>query len=121
MPKDRLKLQVVIQCEEKYGIREYVQQRLAVIVPDGPIDCNEVLKLRPAEPMRTSRENTCGIQAYLFRCELECCALVSFVPDEPFECVKNSYAKGRNQTDAQSANGTTNSNSKTCTINSRKH
>ena len=60
--------------EEIYGLQKYVQQRLAVIVPDGPIDCNEVLKLRPAEPIRTSRENTCGIQAYLLRCELECYA-----------------------------------------------
>ena len=90
-------------------------------MPDGPIDCNEVLKLRPAEPIRTSRENTCGIQAYLFRYELECCTSVSFVLDEPFECMENSDAKGRNQTDAQSANGTTNSNSQTCAINSRKH
>lgn len=55
-----------------YGLGKHIQQRLAVIVPDGPTDCNEVLKLRPAEPIRTSRENTCGIQAYLFRCELGC-------------------------------------------------
>ena len=47
------------------------EQRLAVIVPDGPMDCNEVLKLWPAEPIRTSRANTCGIQAYLLRYELK--------------------------------------------------
>ena len=35
--------------------------------------------------------------------------------------MENSYAKGGNQTDAQSANGTTNSNSQTCAIDSRKH
>ena len=38
------------------------------------MDCNEVLKLWPAEPMRMSSEKTCGIQAYLFRYELECYA-----------------------------------------------
>lgn len=65
-----------IQSERGIWTLKYVQQRLAVMVPDGPIDCNEVLKLRPAEPIRTSSENTCGIQAYLFHCELERFALM---------------------------------------------
>jgi len=46
------------------------EQRLAVIVPAGPTDGREVLKLWPAEPMRTRRANICGIQAYLSCCEL---------------------------------------------------
>ena len=104
-----------------YGLGKHIQQRLAVIVPDGPTDCNEVLKLRPAEPIRTSRENTCGIQAYLFRCELGCNAPHQWRWGRPFEGVEDGDAEGCNQTDTQSTNSTTNSNSQAATINSRKH
>ena len=92
-----------------------------MIVPAGPMDCNDVLKLRPAEPMRTSRENTCGIQAYLLHYELGYCAYYPLCWAEPFECVKNSNAEGCNQTNAQSANHTTDSNGQACAINGRKH
>lgn len=80
-------------------------------MPGGPIDCNEVLKLWPAEPIRTIRANTCGIQAYLFRRELECRASLCLCGGRLFVCVENCNTEGGDQTDAKSANGTTDSNS----------
>ena len=46
------------------------EQRLAMIVPVGPTDGREVLKLWPAAPMRAKRAIICGIQAYLSLCQL---------------------------------------------------
>lgn len=53
------------------------EQRLAVIVPAGPTDGREVLKLWLARPMRTKKANICGIEAYLSPYEL----LVPFTSD----------------------------------------
>ena len=91
------------------------------MVPGGPIDCSEVLKLWPAEPIRTSRANTCGTQAYLFRCELECYAHNHSSWGGPFKCVENGDTKGSNETDAKSTDSTPNTYGQACAVDSGKH
>lgn len=65
-----------------------------------------------------SRANTCGTQAYLFICKLECFACFCLCWSGPFVCVENGDAKGSNQTDAKSTYSTADSDCQAFAIHS---